>query len=158
MSIAVDQTRLRRIVQCVAPGVELTHGEGETILHIAQLAAGADEQSHPQEHAMLQAIGQQIGATAGLELGELHMIPKPPDEQAREMRLRRLASQLSTRSTKELAYTFAFLVAIADLELVPEETSALEEFQRALGVTDRRAMDLVVTLSELIEGGRARVC
>jgi len=37
---------------------------------------------------------------------------------------------------------------------VPEETTALDEFQFALGVTDRRAMDLVVTLIEIIEGGR----
>ena len=48
----------------------------------------------------------------------------------------------------------AFLVSIADLELVPAETSALEEFQFALGIAHRRAMDLVVMLAEIIEGGR----
>ncbi|MDX2088783.1 MAG: hypothetical protein SFX73_13080 [Kofleriaceae bacterium] len=156
MSIAVDQTRLRRIVERVAPGVSLSRVEGETILQIAQLAAGADNESQPQEHMMLQAIAQQVGATAGLELGELFLIPKVPDEGARAARLQRLANQLGTKGTRELAYTFAFLVSIADLELVPSETKALEEFQFALGVTHRRAMDLVVMLSEIIEGGRER--
>lgn len=102
---------------------------------------------------MLQAIAQQIGGTVGIEPGELHLIPKVPDEEARAARLRRLASQLGARSTRELAYTLAFLVSIADLELVPAETTALEEFQFALGLSHRRAMDLVVTLSEIIEGG-----
>ena len=156
MSIAVDQTRLRRIMGRLAPGVSMTREEGETILQIAQLAAGADEESHPQEHMVLQQIAQYIGSTVGLELDELHMIPKVPDEEARAARLARLGRRLGTRSLKELAYALAFLVAVADLELVPEETTALEEFQFALGVTDRRAMDLVVTLIEIIEGGRER--
>ena len=154
MSIAVDQTRLRRIVGRVAPGLTLTRDEGETILHIAQLAAGADEESHPQEHALLQQVAQQIGSWMGMHPGELHMIPMVPDEDARAARLERLANRLGSRSTKDLAYTFAFLVSIADLELVPAETKALEEYQLALGVSDRRAMDLVVMLSEIIEGGR----
>jgi tellurite resistance protein len=154
MSIAVDQTSLRRIVERIAPGVELTRAEAETILHIAQLTAGADDESQPQEHAMLQAIAQHIGGMVGIKPDELYMIPKVPDERARAARLRWLASQLGGRSTRELAYTLAFLVSIADLELVPAETTALEEFQFALGLSYRRAMDLVVTLSELVEGGR----
>jgi tellurite resistance protein len=155
MSIAIDQTRLRRIVERLAPGLTLTRDEGETILQIAQLAAGADEESHPQEHAVLQQVAQHIGSAIGIDVGELHMIPKIPDEEARAGRLERLANRLDARRTKDLAYTFAFLVSIADLELVPAETKALEEFQLALGVSDRRAMDLVVMLSEIIEGGHA---
>lgn len=154
MSIAADQTRLRRIVEHVAPGVSLKRREAETILQIAQLAAGADDASHPQEHLMLQAIAQQIGATVGMEPGELHLIPKAPEERARAAQLRRLAARLGANATRELAYTFAFLVAIADLELVPAETMALEEFQFALGLSHRRATDLVVMLTEIIEGGR----
>ena len=83
MSIAVDQTRLRRITLRIAPGVSPTRAEGETILQIVQLAAGADEESHPQEHMVLQQIAQHIGSMVGLELDELHMIPKVPDEEAR---------------------------------------------------------------------------
>lgn len=140
----------------VAPGVSLSRAEAETILQIAQLAAGADNESQPQEHMMLQAIAERVGASGGLELGELHLIPKVPDEEARAARLQRLAKLLGSKGTRELAYTFAFLVSIADLELVPAETTALEEFQFALGVSHRRAMDLVVMLSEIIEGGRVQ--
>ena len=44
----------------------------------------------------------------------------------------------------------AFLVSISDLELAAKEHANLEEMQEAIGVDDRRAMDLVIQLAETI--------
>lgn len=153
MSIAVDQTRLRRIVEALRAGESLDRAGVMTILEIAQLAAGVGPEDDPAEHATLQAIAQHVGSIAGTKPGELLAIPQLPDEEARSGHLALLASQLPTRAARELAYAVAFLVSVADLQLTAAETAALEEFQRALGIDDRRATDLVVLVSEIIDAG-----
>ncbi|HSK01580.1 MAG TPA: hypothetical protein VK932_10085 [Kofleriaceae bacterium] len=153
MSIAVDQTRLRRIVEALRVGETLDRAGALTILEIAQLAAGVGPEDDPAEHATLQAIAQHVGSLVGTKPGELLAIPQLPDEDARAGHLALLASQLHTRAARELAYAIAFLVSVADLQLTPAETAALEEFQRALGIDDRRATDLVVLVSEIVAAG-----
>lgn len=150
MSIAVDQTRLRKIVTTLLGCSTLTRNDGETILEIAQLAAGIEPEEDPAEHATLQAIAQQVGALVGFKPGELQPIPEIPDEDARRAYLRALARQLSTQTTRELAYTLAFLVSVADLRLTPEEHTNLELFQHALGVDYSRATDLAIFASEIV--------
>jgi hypothetical protein len=146
MGIAVDQSRLRRIVEHLVPRESIDRVQATTLLEIAQLAAGADQREDPAELAMLQSVAQQIG----LKPGEIRPIPPVPDEEARVSWIRALAAQLETRSARELAFALAFLLSVADLELAALETSALEEFQRALDVEDRRAIDLVIFLTETV--------
>lgn len=153
MSIAVDQTRLRRIVETVLPDATLERAEATTILEIAQLAAGVEIDGDPVARSILQAVAQQVCSRAGLKPGEVLPIPPLPDEEARASWVGSLAAQLQTRGARELAYALAFLVSVADLELTPAETAALEEFQHALGLDHRRATDLVVVLTEIVAGG-----
>ncbi len=150
MSIAVDQTRLRRIVETILGGKALDRGEVLTVLEIAQLAAGVGPEDDPEEHAALQALAQQISAIAGLRTGELFAIPQIAEEAPRTEHLRLLAAQLASRAARELAYASAFLVSVADLQLTALEKTALDGFQRALGLDDRRATDLVVFVSEVV--------
>jgi hypothetical protein len=149
MSIAVDQTRLRRITENILAGSTLGRTEVVTILEIAQLAAGVEPTDDPTAHATLQAVAQHVGSAGGLKPGELQEIPRMPDE-ARGAYLGSLASQLDTRAARELAYAVAFLVSVADLRLTPDEKTALEAFQHALGLDHRRATDLVVLVSETV--------
>jgi hypothetical protein len=102
------------------------------------------------EHALLQAIAQRVCSLVGLELDELSAIPRLDDQEARLSWLGALASELQTRAARELAFTMAFLVSISDLDLVAAEQSYLEELQRAMGVEDRRATELVIQLTEMI--------
>lgn len=146
MSIAVDQSRLRRIVTHFLPGETLEPVEANTVLEIAQVAAGADRHDDPAEKAMLQAVAQQIG----LKPGELRAIPPLPDDESRRAWVTALAKELRSRGARELAYSLAFLLSVADLELVPAESQALEDLQRALGVDHRRATDVVVYLTEVV--------
>lgn len=157
MSIAVDQTRLRRIVDTLMPGKpRLDRAQATTILQFVQLAAGADHQDEPHEHAIMQSIAQCVGTLAGLDPGAGlepgDMLPIPPldDDTTRGHWLAALGANLTSRGTRELAYAFAFLVSVADLELVDNERATLESLQRALDLDDRRATDLVVFLTEIV--------
>jgi hypothetical protein len=149
MSIAVDQTRLRRISSALVVGETLDRAQALAIVEIAQLAAGAEPDEDPQEHTILQAAVQHICSLAGLELDEVMAIAQIPDA-ARHARFDTLGRQLATPGTRELAYAVAFLVSVSDLELSPTESSDLEELQRVLHVDHRRATDLAVFIAEAV--------
>lgn len=146
MSIAVDQTRLRRIFESLLPGARLDRAQAATLLQIAQVAAGIDRRDEAEERQMLHAMAQQVG----LKPAELRPIPPLPDAESRAAWLTALARDLKTPGARELAFALAFLMSVADLELAPVETESLEELQRALGVDHRRATDLVVFLTEVV--------
>lgn len=150
MTIAVDQTRLRRIVCELLPRASLGRTEAMSVVQFIQIAAGLEHDDAPVEHAMMQTIAQQIGSLAGLEPGELLPIPSLDDERTRTHWLAALAAHLTTVGARELTYVLAFIVAVADLELTPTERRALEEFQQALDLDDRRATDLVVFVTDVV--------
>lgn len=150
MSIAVDQTRLRRITEAILGGEHLNRTQASTLLEIAQLAAGVENDDNPAEHSILQAVAQHIAGMVGLKTGEVLPIPPLPDEEARAHWLGSLASCLATPRVRELAYAVVFVVSVADLELTELERRALEQFQHALGLPHRRATDLVVCVSEIV--------
>jgi hypothetical protein len=150
MSIAVDQTKLRRIIDTILAGEELDRNEAAMVLQIAQLAAGSDDVERPAEHALLQAIAQRVYGLVGIQTGELCAIPRIDDRGARLAWFRAIAAELHTRAARELAFAMAFLVSISDLELVAIEHTNLDDLQEAIGVDDRRAMDLVIQLAETI--------
>lgn len=150
MTIAVDQTKLRRLVKTILVGEELDRAEASTILEMAQLAAGADHEEDSEEHAVLQALAQQIYSLVGLKRAEVSAIEPVGDRTTRAASLRALAADLHTRAARELSFAVAFLVTIADLDLAAEEHGWLEDLQRALGVSDQRATDIVVLLSEVM--------
>ena len=155
MTIAIDQTKLRRIVQSILVGEELDRAEASMILQMAQLAAGADHEEPSEEHAVLQALAQHIYKLVGLKLGEVSGIEPVPDPIARASSLRALAAELRTRAARELSFAVAVLVAISDLDLAAEEHGWLEDLQLALGISDQRATDIVVLLSEVIASGQS---
>jgi tellurite resistance protein len=150
MPIAIDQSKLRAIAQHILGTNRLDRAEATTAVSIAQLAAGADDQERPAEHALLQALAQFVLSGVGLRPGEIRAIPALPDHDARIAWFRALSAELRSQAARELAFAFAFLVSVADLELVPDEHDSLEELQHALGVDHRRAMDIVVLLTETV--------
>jgi hypothetical protein len=150
MSIAVDQHRLRRIVETILPGGTLDQREATTMLQFVQLAAGVDQVDDPIEHSIMQSIAQTVSGLAGLRVGEILSIPPIEDEHARRQWLERLGAQLTSGGTRELTYAFVFLTSVADLQLTSTERDALEEFQHALRLDHRRATDLVVFLTSVV--------
>lgn len=152
--IAVDQTKLRRIVDSILGGEQLNRDEASSVLQIAQLAAGADEINQAVGHAVIQAIAQRICSLVGLQPAELLAIPRIQGFDARMSWYRALSSTLQTRAARELGFALAFLVTISDLELRPAERELLDELQHALGVAHRRATDIIVQLAEIIASDR----
>ena len=154
MTIAIDQSKLRRIMDTILAGETLSRDEGTTLLQIAQLAAGADDTEQPVERALLQGLAQRISSLNGVQPAELIAIPPIQGFRARMARFRTLAATLQTRTARELGFAVAFLVAISDLELQSSERETLDELQHALGVDHRRATDIVVQLTEIIASSR----
>lgn len=154
MTIAIDQSKLRHIMDAILAGESLTREEGATLLQIAQLAAGADDTEQPVERALLQALAQRISSLNGIQPAELIAIPPIQGFRARMARFRALAAALQTRAARELGVALAYLVAISDLELQSSERETLDELQHALGVDHRRATDIVVQLTEIIASSR----
>ena len=150
MSIAVDQQRLRRIVETLLPGRTLDPLEANAMLQFVQLAAGADHHDDPIEHSIVQSIAQAVSALAGLRLGEMQSIPPLEDEHARLQWLHKLGAQLPSRAARELTFALVFLTSVADLQLTSTELQALEEFQQALGLNHQRVTDLVVFLTSIV--------
>src|SRR5688572_14425150 len=108
MAIAIDQSKLRSIVESILAGERLSRSEAEMILEIAQLAAGADGAEQPAEHAVLQSIAQHVSSLVGLRSEEISAIPPLGGYEARMSWFRALSSQLSTRAARELAFAMAF--------------------------------------------------
>lgn len=152
--IAVDQSKLRRIVDSILGDEQLSREEASSVLQIAQLAAGADDIGQPVGHAVIQAIAQRICSLVGLEPAELLAIPPIRGFDARMSWYRALSSMLQTRAARELSFALAFLVTISDLELRPAERELLDELQHALGVDHRRATDIIVQLAEILASPR----
>lgn len=150
MSIAVDQQRLRRIVETLLPTRTLGPLEANTMLQFVQLAAGADHHDDPIEHSIVQSIAQAVSALAGLRLGEIQSIPPIEDEHARRQWLHTLGARLPSRPARELTYALVFLTSVADLQLTSTELEALEEFQQALGLDHQRVTDLVIFLTGVV--------
>lgn len=107
------------------------------------------------EHAVLMAIAQQIGATAGFDPPDMLPFRPMSGAEARMHWMRALAGQLRSQGARELAYVMSFLASVADLELTDDERRSLEELQHALDVDDRRATDLTVTVTEIVAADSA---
>lgn len=150
MSIAVDQQRLRTIVETLLPSGGLDEPEAITVLQFVQLAAGADRVDDPIEHSVMESIAQMVSGLAGLPMDEVQPFPPVDDDVARQRWLQRLGGQLLSRAARELTYALVFLTSVADLQLTAEERDALEEFQHALALDDKRATDLVVFLTDVV--------
>lgn len=151
MSIAVDQQRLRRIVDLLLPNRRLERSEATTMLQFVQLAAGVERIDGLVEHSIMQSVAQSVCGLAGLRTGELLAIPPLNDDLARMSWLQRLGRQLLSRGARELTYALVFLTTVADLQLTSAERDALEDFQHALEIDDRRATTLVILLTDIVD-------
>lgn len=153
----VDSTRLRIVVRAVLGADRiapfLTVDEARVIVAIGYLALEADLDEDSDELATLDAITQQVCELAGIPpsaLPPLPVTPVPLDHEERRSRIRQLASRLTRRHTRELAYAIAYIVVISDLQLSPSESDLLDDVQRTLELDDRRAGELATTVAELL--------
>src|SRR5206468_256157 len=119
------------VTATVGGGATVGEPDARAILGICALVAGADNKSDDDEDEAVAEIAGHLGP------------PVPSiyagDDLERLEKIREIGAQLSTTGTRELAYTLAYAVAVADLELAPAETEFLADLAVALGVSDARA-------------------
>jgi len=118
------------------------------ILAMAQLVAGADDRSDPEEATVLDELTAQITALTGGPLD----VPRAyaNDDYERLEKIREVGAQLTTPQTRELAYAIAYAVTISDLELAPAETEFLADLAVALGISDSRSDELATAVAQAV--------
>jgi len=152
--IALDSKTFSRLLDIVMLGANPSPTEARAILQIAQLAAGVDLDDDPDEHELLSTLRRHLCMLADIPISSVPVLsPLPGDSEERSALVQQLACRVVTTSGRELAFTVAYLLIVADLELAPVEVELLEGLRRALWIDDGRAAELLVEASELVTPG-----
>lgn len=148
----IDAAQFSKIVQASyagAPDAKLTPAQAELVIAIAQLAVAADRVEDPDEQALFGSLAEKVYGEAKLKTTAPTLGPVDDEEQRIE-HLQSHAAQLRGTPAAALAYSVAYVLTIADLDLAPEEGELLELLGEALGLNDEQADDLIATISEAI--------
>ena len=131
------------------PHSKLTAADAELVVAIAQLAVAADRVDDPDEQALFQQLAGHIYEHANVKTTPPTLGPVE-DAEARVDHLRTHAAQLQGKASAALAYSVAYILAISDMDLDPEEGELLDILRDALGLDEEKADDLLPIVSELI--------
>jgi tellurite resistance protein len=148
----IDAEQYAKIVQASfadTPDAKLTPAHAELVIAIAQLAVAADRVEDPDEQALFASLAQHVYGQAKLKTSPPTLGPVEDEEQRIE-HLQSHAAQLRGTPAAALAYSIAYVLTIADLDLAPEEGELLDLLVEALGLDPERADDLTATVAEAI--------
>src|SRR4051812_19061971 len=138
--------RYTEILKVVHPD-KLSPEDAETIMEIAQLVVDADGQEDQDEIESFFAVGKALYALAGLAETPTPTFASDLED---DERIKSLADELETEHSKELAYCVAYLLAVSDIALAPEEDAYVEKLRTALGMTEDRADELAAQMGAAI--------
>ena len=139
-------SRYVEILKTVHPGA-LSPEDAETIMEVAQLVVDADGQEDKDEIESFFALGKAVYGLAGLaETPTPTFVSDLEDDE----RIKALAEELSTPAAKELSFCVAYLLAVSDIALAPEEDAYVESLRVALGMTEDRADELAAQMGAAI--------
>ena len=144
--MSIDPSRFREAIRTIHAGT-LAVDEAEAIVALAQLAVDADGREDPDEIKTFFTAGKAI-----YELTGMPDLPTPTflDADDPEDRMRELAGQLHTAAAKDLAYAVAFVMAVSDVDIAPEEGALVEKLQDVLKLPEERAAEIAATISAAI--------
>lgn len=132
MAISTDMVRRAT----AAPAGSISRTDGERILEVACLAVVSDGTIAPEELAVLQTVGKDVGPFDPAAIGTL--VQRASSLHGRDAqldRLRAVAGTLSSEAARHLAYKVSVLTAMADL------ASSDEEFEFDLDLQDALELD-----------------
>jgi len=144
--MSIDAGRFRDALRTIHAGT-LSWPDAETIVAIAQLAVDADGREDADEIRMFFAVGKAVFELAGIKDTPTPTFAVDEDD---DERLASLAGQLASPAAKELAYAVAYVMAVADIDLSPEEGALVEMLRQALGISEDRATELASAISAAI--------
>ncbi len=128
---------------------KLTAPEAELVVAIAQLAVAADRVEDADERALFEQLAAHIYVHANVATTPPTLGPVE-DGERRIDHLKSHAMQLQGKPSAALAYAVAYILAISDMDLDPDEGLMLEILREALGLDEEKADDLLPIVSELI--------
>jgi tellurite resistance protein len=132
-----------------APASKLTAPEAELVVAIAQLAVAADRVEDPDESALFNQLAGHIYQHANVKTTPPTLGPVEDADQRLD-HLRSHAAQLQGKASAALAYAVAYILAISDMDLDPDEGEMLDVLCEALGLDEEKADDLLPVVSELL--------
>jgi hypothetical protein len=142
------------LIESIAPGRTLTDDEIASIIRLAALTADVDFRPDADEDDALARMARTLWASVGRAPQRVEPVsPIPLDAEERNARIAELARHLRSREARELAYVAAYILAVVDLDLAPTQAQFLAQLQRALGIDDERAADLVSRAAEAVTPG-----
>lgn len=144
--MSIDPAAFRDAIRSIHAG-KLSVEEAEAIVALAQLAVDADGREDPDEIKTFFTAGKAV-----YELTGMPDLPTPTflDSDEPDERLRELAGQLKTPAAKDLAYAVAFVMAVSDVDLAPEEGALVEKLQGVLALSEDHASELAAKISAAI--------
>jgi hypothetical protein len=150
--VKIDAAQYQQIAKTVYEGQEAggpTAAEAELVVAICQLAVAADDVEDAIEAELFDSIASHVYGHAKLATTPPTFHPLDDPEQRRDL-IKSHAAQLAGKPAAGLAYALAYILAISDLELAPEEGEFIEDLGDALELEPDRADDLIVTVTEII--------
>lgn len=129
----------------------LTTPKMEALIEAMYIAANADEDFGPKEREQFvsNVVGICNGAIKPDEVKGVLLKLKGKSKEGRETRLKAIAGRLPTAADKEHAFALACNMMLADGVVLDEEKAFTEEFQKALGIAQERADDILDELKSL---------
>jgi hypothetical protein len=149
--VNIDAAQYKQIANIVYEGKDagLSAAEAELVVAICQLAVAADDVEDADEATLFDSIAAQVYAHAKVATTPPAFQPVDDVEQRRDL-IKSHAAQLAGKPAAALAYALAYILAISDLDLAPEEGEFIEDLGDALGLDGDRADDLIVAVTEII--------
>lgn len=151
----IDASQFGQIVQIVSASFEpalqapVTPAQAELIVAIGQLAVAADQVEHGDERTLFATLAQHVYAQADLVTTPPTYAPMRDDDQRLDQ-LRSHATQLHGTPAGSLAYVFAYIMTIADLELAPAEGDFIETLRDALALDTDKSDDLIAAVTGIL--------
>jgi len=130
--------RLRSTFAAIHPP-PLSVDDAVAILAIAQLVVDIDGREGPDEIKLFFGIGKLVNELAGQPDAEIPTHASADDD---EERMFELATSLSSRPARELAYGIARVLASSDLDAAPEEDVFIDRLRGVLSIEKARAAEL----------------
>ncbi|CAN5890308.1 hypothetical protein BH11MYX3_BH11MYX3_14740 [soil metagenome] len=147
----IDAAQYQQIAAIVYEGKDTgpSPAEAELVISLCQLAVAADAVEDADEAALFDSIAVQVYAHAKVATTPPTFQPIDDDEQRLDL-IKSSAAQLAGTPSAALAYALAYILAISDLDLAPEEGELLDDLVDALGIDPDRADDLIVAVTEIL--------
>jgi hypothetical protein len=134
-------------------GATLSSEDAAVIARLAYITAELDFEADVDESEALRSIVETLSAYAPESAEPVPLGALPIDDEERHEHIRTLAGELHAPEARELAYATAYLVIASNADLDRLQMRWLEQLQRALGLDDARAAELVAISARCVTPG-----